>query len=180
MVSSVTAYSWRERRPKLERPTERSVRESHEDHYSSVSVVPSSLCEGFATKSNAMAFRGSGLVVRITDRAVTHVKSRSQMLSGARFRRAKTNVLFLPSPPRSAENYVLRVTNIKAGNIVHVGLDLKPRDSLLRGAENTTVGILHVSSSADVDRFVSQRMNFRDKSTLKFVTNLRGKKRKIG
>jgi len=91
MVS--TAYSWRERRPKLEWPTERSVRESHEDHYSSVSVVPSSLCEGFATKSNAIAFRGSGLVVRITDRAVTHVKSRSQMLSGARFRRAKTNVL---------------------------------------------------------------------------------------
>lgn len=76
-----------------------------------------------------------------------------------------------PSYSTTLENYVLRVTNIKAGNIVHVGLELKPREPLLRGAEDTAVSFLHISFSMDVGRFVSRRMNFRDKSTLKFIIN---------
>lgn len=34
-------------------------------------------------------------------------------------------------------NYVLRVTNIKAGNIVHGGLELKPRNPLFRGGRGS-------------------------------------------
>lgn len=38
---------------------------------------------------------------------------------------------------------MLRVTNIKAGNIVHGGLELKPpRDPLFRREEDTAVGFL--------------------------------------
>lgn len=89
-----------------------------------------------AAKSD-VALRSSRLVVRNQSHRNSHL---SPVLSGARFRRAKTNA---PSPASDIEpsrgrrkwgrgNYVLRVTNIKAGNIVHGGLELKPRNPLFR------------------------------------------------